>query len=367
MEPSPAPSSPWPTPRRPAGTGALVLLAVIAGVWALSAAKAFLVPLVLAVFALILVNALDRVWRRIPVGGRRLPTAVVTPISVAVIVSVGVAVALLIADNSARIVQESPRYQARFLELYEGATAWLDLDSPDPIERYLESINVGALAGRVLTGVGGVLGNAALVFVYLFFLLAERRFFLTKLENMASDPKDRATIAGILDQIDHDVTRYIGIKTVVSLLTAAPALAVMAWVGLDFAPVWAVLIFLLNFIPNIGSLVATALPALMALLQFETFWPFVIVAAGLTVIQLIVANLVEPPLMGRTLNMSPLVVIISLVLWSLIWGLAGAFLCVPMTAVVLIVLSKFPSTRWMAVLLSRSGRIGPMTPTSAPS
>jgi predicted PurR-regulated permease PerM len=128
-------------------------------------------------------------------------------------------------------------------------------------------------------------------------------------------------------------------------------------VGVDFASFWAVLIFLLNFIPTIGSIIATAFPSLLALVQFETAGPFFITISILTAIQFSIGSLIEPKLMGNRLNLSPLVILLSLGLWGSIWGIPGMFLCVPITVIIMIICAYFPETRPIAVALSGNGEL----------
>ena len=128
-------------------------------------------------------------------------------------------------------------------------------------------------------------------------------------------------------------------------------------VGVDFAAFWAFTIFLLNFIPTIGSIIATLFPALLALIQFDTFAQFFIVLVGVGSIQVIVGNFLEPKLMGNTLNVSPFIVMMSLTLWGSIWGIAGMFLSVPITVILLIVFAHFEKTRYLAILLSGNGNL----------
>jgi predicted PurR-regulated permease PerM len=116
-------------------------------------------------------------------------------------------------------------------------------------------------------------------------------------------------------------------------------------------------VFILNFIPNIGSFLATIFPALLALVQFDTLTPFLIIVSGITAIQITVGNFIEPNLMGRSLNISPLIVILSLVIWGTIWGIPGMFLCVPITVIVMIILNRFEGSRWIALALSKTGQI----------
>jgi AI-2 transport protein TqsA len=164
-------------------------------------------------------------------------------------------------------------------------------------------------------------------------------------------------VQGVLDQIDRDIRIYIRIKTTLAVVTSMLAYAVMAWVGVDFAGFWAVMVFFFYYIPTVGSILAIAAPAVLTLVQFDHLTPFLIVLFVFGTIQVVTANVIEPAIMGRTLNLSPLVVIISLMVWGTMWGVVGMFLCVPIMVVGLIVLAQFETTRPIAVLLSADGRI----------
>ncbi|MFT6843254.1 MAG: AI-2 transport protein TqsA [Psychroserpens sp.] len=118
---------------------------------------------------------------------------------------------------------------------------------------------------------------------------------------------------------------------------------------------WALLIFLLNYIPTIGSLIATVFPAVFSLIQFGEFGPFIIILVGLGILEWLIGNIIEPRVMGKSLNISPLVTIIALVSWGQIWGITGMLLSVPITVVMVIVLSQFESTKKVAIILSENG------------
>ena len=136
----------------------------------------------------------------------------------------------------------------------------------------------------------------------------------------------------------------------------------MSSVGVDFAGFWAVMVFFFYYIPTVGSIMAIIAPALLTLIQFDNLTPFLIVLLVFGSIQVVTANVIEPAIMGRSLNLSPLVVIVSLIVWGTIWGVVGMFLCVPIMVVALIVLAQFETTRPVAVLLSADGRIPESTP-----
>jgi AI-2 transport protein TqsA len=176
-----------------------------------------------------------------------------------------------------------------------------------------------------------------------------------KFESLFPDRVRRQRAATIFRRIDKDIHTYLGVKTAVSFTTALLSYLLMRLVGLDFAEFWALLIFVLHFIPTVGVIVGTLLPTILAAVQFQNLGPFLGIGVGLTAIAQLMGNIVEPNLMGETLNLSPLAVIMALIFWGTLWGITGAFLCVPLTVILVIVMSNFESTRWVAVLLSKTG------------
>ena len=147
------------------------------------------------------------------------------------------------------------------------------------------------------------------------------------------------------------------VKTAMSLVVAGVSWVIMALIGIDFSGFWAVLIFTLNFIPYIGSFIAIVFPAALTLVQFESVGLFLVTASALTAAQFAVGSLLEPRVMGRSLNLSPVVILLALALWGSVWGIVGAILCVPLTVIMMIVFSRFESTRPAAILLSLDGRL----------
>ena len=143
--------------------------------------------------------------------------------------------------------------------------------------------------------------------------------------------------------ITHQVQQYITTKTLISLITGLLVALVLWLFDVDFLIVWAVLAFVLNFIPNIGSAIAVLLPAIMALIQYESFTYALIIAGIITVLQNIMGNIVEPKIYGNKLGLNPLVILLALLLWGYIWGIVGMFISVPLTAVLKIIISNSKS------------------------
>ena len=196
-----------------------------------------------------------------------------------------------------------------------------------------------------------------LILLYTFFLLIEQHTFPNKVKALKFDNARIGRVSILIDKINKSVRTYIGVKFAASFATGLLSYIVIRFVGLEFALFWAFLIFTFNFIPTIGSIVATIFPSMIALVQFDHLSPFFIVLVGVGIIQLGIGGILEPKLYGDSLNISPFIIVISLVLWGLLWGIVGMLLCVPITVIMINVFAQFPKTRSVAVLLSQNGKL----------
>ena len=142
-----------------------------------------------------------------------------------------------------------------------------------------------------------------------------------------------------------------------SVVTGILSYTVLKMLGVDFAETWALLIFLLNYIPTVGSILGVVFPAVLALVQFDTLGPFLVIAVLLSAAQFAIGNVIEPIFMGKVLNLSSVVVIIALSLWGSVWGIVGMFMSVPITVVLMIMCAHIPNLKWIAVLLSEDGKL----------
>jgi AI-2 transport protein TqsA len=152
--------------------------------------------------------------------------------------------------------------------------------------------------------------------------------------------------------MNRKIGEYLTVKTLINLILGGLSLAVLWVMGVDFALFWAIAIAFMNYIPYVGSYIGVALPAIFSLAQFGQLSTSLILTGLLIVAQMVVGNVVEPRVIGRQLNLSPFVVIVSLLFWTSLWGVPGAILAIPMTSVLVIALSSFPQTRFMAVLMA---------------
>ncbi len=346
--------------RRLQEQGTIIQIAGIVGIvvglsYMISTFSNLLIPLVVAVFVWFLINALIHAVEGVRIRGRRLPRLVSASIAIALIIGTLISVVNLVTTNIAMVVREAPFYQEQLIKLIGKAYEHFGMEEPPSLERIIGQFNFRTLARDLAFGVTAIIGNAGLIMVYVIFLFLEQSSFTGKLKALSGREDRQREWESVIDRMGADIRRYIGIKTLVSLLTGVVSYIVIKMVGIDFPFFWAFLIFLLNYIPTIGSIIATTFPTLVSLIQFEDLEIFAVTGISLTTIQVVIGNIIEPRLMGNTLNLSPLVILLSLAYWSYTWGVFGAFLCVPLTVVVMIVLSNFRLTRPIALIASRDG------------
>lgn len=320
--------------------------------------KDLLKPFVMAVMVWYLIKTIYNYIGKIKIVGKQLPRWLRGTIAMVLIFAVVQVTINLIVLSLSDIVDNFSDYKSTlssFLEEMGSTFGFTNIT-----ESLLEQTNKLDLQGflaSVVSSLSATIGNIVIIIIYIVFLLLEEVAFSRKIDLIFTDPKRRDRISKILNEIFVSTNKYITLKTGISLLTGALSFIVLLLFGIDYAFLWAFLIFLFNYIPYIGSLVATLLPAIFAIIQFGSLWSFVWVFAAIETIQLIVGNYIEPKLMGKSLNLSPLVVVVALSFWGYVWDLLGMFLSVPITSIMLITLAQFPATRGIAILLTENGNI----------
>jgi AI-2 transport protein TqsA len=325
----------------------------------LTLGRDLLIPMVLALFIWYLINILTDAILLVRVRGRTVPRAVAFLIGIGAIMGSLTLFTNVISSSINNVIKAAPGYKENIDLLLARGASWLGIEESPQFMELIARIDYTAIVQNLGLTLAGFIGSASLILIYTLFIFLEQKCFLPKIEKLTEGKEQHARMLRMLHRIYGDTKTYIGIKTFTSLLTGFVSYAIMATVGLDFAIFWALLIFLFNYIPTIGSIVATILPSILSLVQFPTLGPFVAIAIGVTATQIVVGNIIEPRLMGSTLNLSPLVILISLALWGTVWGIPGAILCVPITVLIAIVFSNFASTRPIAILLSSNGELKP--------
>lgn len=337
-------------------TATLAMGLVLMTIVALMAGKSVLVPFAMALLLWFIINALARRLAKLT-GNEGEPGLAALTTSILIVIAVCLGVAEIVATNVAAMVERAPAYLVNIDALTGKLSGMIGLKAFGELTAAIEAFDFDAILIALANGAAGVAGGIGTVVLYIAFLLAEQHFMGKKLRAMAADDARHAKISAVLAEVGQRVRTYLFTKS----LTSA-AMAVMVWValeiaGVDFAGFWAFLVFVLNFIPVVGGIISGVFPAALALVQFPTLTPFLIVVAGVGAAHLIIGNIVEPRFVGSSVNLSPLVVILALSIWGFIWGVAGMFLCVPITVIGMIIFSEFRSTRSIAIALSERGEI----------
>ncbi len=331
-------------------TIALILVMIVIG-------KDYLVPIFMALVIWYLVNALDREFNKLPWIGKHLPGAVTLSMSLIFIGLTLYIVGDVIVETITGFVEDSQKYIPRIDAQIERMYDQLGLTKAPTVDSLELSSQLWTYSSELLNGFTNFARGLLLVMLYVVFFLIEQGAFGKKMAALGLPLQETNRLSVVLSKVNDAMRTYLGVKTFTSVLTALLSWIVFYFVGVDYALFWAFLVFLFNYVPTIGSITATLLPGFLALVQFDTLTPFLVIIIGVTAIQLLVGNILEPRLMGDNLNISPLVVVLSLILWSMLWGVIGMLLSVPITVAIIIVCSQFDTTRTVAVLLSKDGKV----------
>ena len=333
------------------------LLVVIGTAVILSYTKAVLLPFVLAFMIWFLIRQMQQLFGKVRINGRRIPLWLRGTLAFLAIFGLLGLVGVMLTNNIKGVNQLLPHYERNVLLIKADLENVTGLDLRAYTGRITQDLEVGKLIGQLVNALTSILGNAVMVLIYVGFLMLEERHAKAKFTALYEEGPKRDKALAMLSHMDRSLSQYVVLKTFVSLMTGTLSYIALRIIGVDFAFFWAFTIFILNYIPTIGSLVATVFPAFIAALQFASIGPALWVLGSVGVIQMLAGNILDPRLMGPSLNVSGVVVILSLAFWGSIWGVTGMILSVPITVMLVIVLAEFENTRWLAILLSDKGQV----------
>jgi len=320
-------------------SGAALLALLIYG-------RTLLEPLAFALLLWAILNALTALLRR-----WHFPTFFAWTTAFVLIGAALYFVVVVLINESGAVAAQVPAYAARVQRI---STRWLPFAPLLPkldFETLVKQSDLASLLGQAATSVGNTLLELGLVITYLGFLLAEQNILPAKLARLQAAPTSDSEGARLIHAIGHQISSYLGVCTLLSVAMGAVSFAVLTVLGVDFTAFWALLMFLLTYIPTVGA-IGVALPALMALAQFESPGPAIIIVITLGLVHFVLTNVIEPVALGRSLNLSPFAIILSLTFWGLIWGIGGLFLAVPMTAAIGIACGHLEGLRWVPEVIA---------------
>lgn len=303
-----------------------------------------------------IVKKLRDLVSKIRFGKHSLPNWLVTAISTIAVFLMIYLIAKIISTNFQHLAVNFPLYSDNI------SKALISLEQLTGVENLDQSFAslISEYKGSIVTYAGsfaGVVGQFIIILIYVVFLLLEETLFQEKIQKVLKTTTTGGNIYKTFSAVTNLFDDYISVKIFTSFLTGLLSYFALLIIGIELPALWAFIIFLFNFIPSVGSVVATLFPALFGLIQYGEGSVVLTVLIAVGAIQILVGNVLDPRLMGSKLNISPLVVLLSLTLWGFLWGVVGMILSVPITATLIIIFGQFDNTRPLAILLSKNGEI----------
>ena len=321
----------------------------------LIAAKFVLISLAIAIILFSLTSDAINSIARLRIGSLRITNWLASVFAVALIASGLLTLSGLVLSQVNTVLSTTLAYTEQAQFAIASAFSFMGEDVEAAVLTSMRSIQFSTYLRTAAGQAGNLLSAVVLIILFVAFLFAERIWFSTKLENLVGDRAQAERISRVIGAIIRNVNYYLLVKSLVSAATGLLVFLIMSAFSLEFAAAMGILTFILNFIPNLGSIIATLVVAVVTFIQvadpFITLAVFVLAGA----VQFLIGNIIDPMLMGRALRLSSFGIIMSLAFWGLVWGIPGMFLAVPIMVAVMIVCAQIPQMRPVAILLSREG------------
>jgi len=334
-------------------TAVYILLFVILLGWLLKIGQNFLLPVLISIISMyILVTLTDWLGRlfilkHTPEWFRRVIVLIGF-----IIFTLGLSHIVIVTGE--QILNTAPKYQDNLEKMIQQLSVrygWAqDADWNSIRELTIDRVNMQTVITYLITTISSFTSMIVLIIVYAMFLIAEKNRFASKLSLAFPNGRADRTKNVIID-INKKIGDYLAIKTLINLILATMCFIILWAFGVEYALFWALIIGILNYIPYIGALLGVVFPVALALVQFGSIQLAIVIAVLLTIVQMYTGNILEPKMIGKQINLSAFVVLVSLSLWSSIWGIAGAILAIPLTSIVVIILAEFKASRPYTLLL----------------
>ena len=327
------------------------LVIVIAG---MKYAAPLLVPFLLSAFLAVISFPLMSLLQQ-----KGLPKGVSLTLVMLLLIFVGLGLTFLIGSSLTDFSRSLPEYQQRITAEWGEVIRWLNnhgVSVADSIKEIADPAAAVGLISSILKGFGNVLSNSFLIILTVIFILVETAGYTQKIASLSNTGSEPSRSGGqMFSQVFVEkLRRYMSMKTIISMMTGVVIALAMWLIGVDYPVLWGVLAFMLNFVPNIGSIIA-GVPAVMLTLVQLGFTSALLVTAVYVAVNVMIGSIIEPKYMGKGLGLSTLVVFLSLVFWGWVLGPVGMLLSVPLTITVKLALDSKPETQWLGLLLGPVG------------
>ena len=323
----------------------LAILALVAVGFVLKSAKTVILPLMIAWLLSYILTPIINVLVRM-----KIPTTLSAFLVLILLLGICFLGGVLIQERITAFAKEYPKYQMRFIEITNAVTHTIKIPS-----NFFQGINIGQKVGTFVVRLSGSLmsffSNLIMVFIFLMFMLLAKPYFKYKIMK-AFSPDQADRVSRIIESISKQIGSYLALQFFISLTTGVLVWLALVVIGVDFAATWGILAFILNFIPTVGSIIASLLPVLVATIEFyPSYWTPLICLLSMLIIQMVMGNVISPKVMGDRLNLSPVAILLSLLFWGWLWGVIGALLSVPFTAAIMIVCENIEPLRPVSIIM----------------
>ncbi len=334
----------------PASRAIMVSAALVIVIAGMKYAAPLLVPFLLSAFIAVICFPLMSLLQQ-----KGLPKGLSLMLVMLLVVFVGIALTFLIGSSLTDFSRTLPEYQQRITDEWGQVIRWLNdhgVSVADSVKEMADPAAALGLVSSILKGFGSVLTNSFLIILTVIFILMEAAGYTQKISNLNNSGSEPSRSDGqMFSHVFVEKLRsYMSMKTIISMMTGIVIALAMWLIGVDYPVLWGVLAFMLNFVPNIGSIIA-AVPAVMLALVQLGFTSALLVAAVFVAVNVTIGSIIEPKYMGKGLGLSTLVVFVSLVFWGWVLGPVGMLLSVPLTITVKLALDSKPETQWLGHLL----------------
>ena len=317
-------------------------------------ARFILVSLVFALLIFSLTSQVINAVSRLRLGRWTITSWLASIVSFAIIAIGLLGISALFVSQANTVVLQAVTLSNQGVRKITELAGTYSPEAAATVEAAIRSFDINSYLRAAAGQASNALSASLFIILFVGFLYAERMFFANKLLNMVGSEKTAAKVATIANTIVGKINRYLLVKATISFLSSMAIFIIATLFGLELALPIAVMAFILNFIPSIGSVITVIMLGTVALIQFDPITAGIIVALAV-VSDFCLGSVLDPTLMGQTLRISPFGIIISLAFWSAVWGIPGAFLAVPIMVAIKVTCTHIPSARPMAVLLSRDG------------
>ncbi|MCK4957592.1 MAG: AI-2E family transporter [Candidatus Cloacimonetes bacterium] len=333
----------------------LGILSMAIMVYTLKTLQSIFIPLTFAIFLTFLFHPINRFMK-----DKRIPVSVNMLVLVVIILFTFTLMGAIVYTSIASFVTEFPKYEEALSEMTKSFFTFIDMPFENVTSFLNNKVNWFQIAdklslSKILSGTMGTFIDffvkLLLTIVFMLFILIDRDDLNKRVKKVLAE--DRISLSeNLVGKIGEQINKYIVNKTLISLATGLISMIFIAIFGIDFVVISGLLIFILNYIPNVGSIIASAFPIIICFIQYGLSWQLVAISSALVTTQMVIGNFVEPRVMGHELQLTPLFVLISLIFWFWVWGPVGMILAVPLTSAITIIIKEIPSLKVISALIS---------------